>query len=88
MALPFQAAEWYREDLVGRALLESRLPRERAFLISKLHPRSGLPFFDALLTMSPPPCMNLTCHACCQACRLIAWATAHDACERSLSRAE
>ena len=37
--LPEQAQEWYREDLVGRALLEKRVPRGDVFLISKLHPR-------------------------------------------------
>ena len=34
-----QAPEWYREDLVGQALLESSVPRDQVFLTSKLHPR-------------------------------------------------
>lgn len=34
-----QAREWYREDLVGRAIAESGVPREDLFLTSKLHPR-------------------------------------------------
>ncbi|EIE20064.1 Aldo/keto reductase, partial [Coccomyxa subellipsoidea C-169] len=34
-----QAQEWYREDLVGLAVLKSRVPREQVFLTSKLHPR-------------------------------------------------
>ncbi|KAK9901257.1 hypothetical protein WJX75_002791 [Coccomyxa subellipsoidea] len=34
-----QAQEWYREDLVGQALLKSGVPREQVFLTSKLHPR-------------------------------------------------
>jgi hypothetical protein len=37
-----QAQEWYREDLVGQALLKSGVPREQVFLTSKLHPRSDL----------------------------------------------
>ncbi len=31
--------EWYREDLVGQAVIESGIPREELFLTSKLHPR-------------------------------------------------
>ncbi len=42
-ALALQAQEWYREDLVGLALLKSGVPREQVFLTSKLHPRC-LPF--------------------------------------------
>ena len=34
-----QAPEWYREDLVGQAVIESGIPREELFLTSKLHPR-------------------------------------------------
>ncbi len=34
-----QAQEWYREDLVGQAIIESGIPREELFLTSKLHPR-------------------------------------------------
>ena len=34
-----QAPEWYREDLVGQAVIESGIPREDLFLTSKLHPR-------------------------------------------------
>lgn len=34
-----QAQEWYREDLVGQAIIESGFPREELFLTSKLHPR-------------------------------------------------
>ena len=34
-----QAQEWYREDLVGQAVIESAIPREELFLTSKLHPR-------------------------------------------------
>ena len=34
-----QAQEWYREDLVGQAIIESGVPREELFLTSKLHPR-------------------------------------------------
>jgi len=34
-----QAMEWYREDLVGQAVIESGIPREELFLTSKLHPR-------------------------------------------------
>ena len=37
----WQATEWYREDLVGQALLQSSVPREEVFLTSKLHPRCG-----------------------------------------------
>ena len=36
---PAQAQEWYREDLVGQAIIESGVPREQLFLTSKLHPR-------------------------------------------------
>ena len=34
-----QAPEWYREDLVGQAVIASGIPREELFLTSKLHPR-------------------------------------------------
>jgi len=34
-----QAREWYREDMVGQAITESRVQRHTLFLISKLHPR-------------------------------------------------
>jgi diketogulonate reductase-like aldo/keto reductase len=34
-----QAQEWYREDLVGQAIIESGITREELFLTSKLHPR-------------------------------------------------
>ncbi|KAK2080241.1 hypothetical protein QBZ16_000094 [Prototheca wickerhamii] len=35
-----QAREWYREDLVGRGLAESGVPRSEVFLTSKLHPQN------------------------------------------------
>ena len=35
----FQAPEWYREDLVGQAIQDSRVPRNTVFLTTKLHPR-------------------------------------------------
>ena len=38
-AAAVQAQEWYREDLVGQAVIESGIPREELFLTSKLHPR-------------------------------------------------
>ena len=57
--LPDQAQEWYREDLVGRALLDSGVPREQVFLISKLHPRCALP--PACL---PPGPLLPAMHAC------------------------
>lgn len=34
-----QAREWYREDMVGAAVAESKVPREKLFLVSKIHPR-------------------------------------------------
>ena len=34
-----QAKEWYREDLVGEALVESGVARADVFVTSKLHPR-------------------------------------------------
>ena len=34
-----QAREWYREDLTGVAITESRVSRDQLFLTSKLHPR-------------------------------------------------
>jgi len=34
-----QANEWYCEEAVGRAILESGVPREELFLVSKQHPR-------------------------------------------------
>ena len=34
-----QAREWYREDLVASAVLQSGVPRDQLFLTSKLHPR-------------------------------------------------
>lgn len=34
-----QAREWYREDLVGKALKSSSVQRSDLFLTSKLHPR-------------------------------------------------
>ena len=33
------AREWYRDDLVGEAIAESGVDRERLFLTTKLHPR-------------------------------------------------
>lgn len=38
-AMPAQAREWYREDLVGAALAASGVTRESVFITSKLHPR-------------------------------------------------
>ncbi len=34
-----QAREWYREDLVGKAIADSGVSRDQLFLTSKLHPR-------------------------------------------------
>lgn len=35
-----EAKEWYREDLVGKAILESGLPRQDFFITSKIMPRN------------------------------------------------
>jgi len=34
-----EAKEWYREDLVGKAIIESGFPREDFFITSKIMPR-------------------------------------------------
>ena len=34
-----QAREWYREDLVGQALRNGKVPRENIFITTKVHPR-------------------------------------------------
>lgn len=34
-----EAKEWYREDLVGKAIIESGLPRQDFFITSKIMPR-------------------------------------------------
>ncbi len=48
-----QAQEWYREDLVGQAVIESGIPREELFLTSKLHPRHH--GYDAAMIQVPSP---------------------------------
>ena len=37
--MPLQAPEWYKEDLVGQAIYNTRIPRSTLFLTTKLHPR-------------------------------------------------
>ena len=57
-----QAMEWYREDLVGQAVIESGIPREELFLTSKLHPRHH--GYDSAMIQVSVPLLRPALHDC------------------------
>ena len=57
-----QAVEWYREDLVGQAVIESGIPREELFLTSKLHPRHH--GYDSAMIQVSVHLLRLARHDC------------------------